>query len=42
MKTVKKLLSMIMVFLLAFALVVPVSASNKVDPSKIQKLQTKF
>lgn len=34
MKTVKKLLSMIMVFLLAFALVVPVSASNKVDPSK--------
>lgn len=34
MKTVKKLLSMIMVFLLAFALVVPVSASDKVDPSK--------
>lgn len=34
MKTIKKLLSMIMVFLLAFALVVPVSASNKVDPSK--------
>lgn len=34
MKTIKKLLSMIMVFLLAFALVVPVSASDKVDPSK--------
>lgn len=32
MKTVKKLLSMIMVFLLAFALVVPVSASDKVKP----------
>lgn len=32
MKTIKKLLSMIMVFLLAFALVVPVSASNKVKP----------
>lgn len=32
MKTVKKLLSMIVVFLLAFALVVPVSASDKVKP----------